>query len=154
MFRDAIQGARRRRRSRLDVAGGVAAVVCAFHCLLTPIIVAFAGLGIAAAVISERLERGFVVTSLVVGLASLGPAFLRIHRDPVPIALFMLGIGALLLTRGLHLPTAVERCIVPASALLIVAAHARNHRACARCPKCAPVSGRRPPEAAATDAAS
>jgi hypothetical protein len=122
--------------SRLDVAGGVAAGVCAVHCLLTPVLLAYGGLGLAGTAISERAEVAFVLVSLVVGLVSLGPAFLRHHRDPVPIALFVTGLGSLLLVRSLGAPRGVERCIVPMCATLIIVAHARNHRSCRRCRVC------------------
>jgi hypothetical protein len=120
----------------LDVTGGIAAGVCAIHCLLTPVLLAYAGLGIADTAISERLEVAFGGLSLVVGLASLGPAFIRMHRDPIPLVLFGLGLGMLFATRLLHAPAIIERCIVPGCALLVIGAHARNHRSCARCREC------------------
>ena len=124
------------RRSHLDVAGGIAAGVCAVHCLVTPMLIAFGALGTAGAFVSERAEWVFVATSLVLGLVSLGPAFLRIHRDPVPLILFALGLLSLLLARLLDAPPLLERSIVPLSAALLIAAHGRNHRACSRCHVC------------------
>jgi hypothetical protein len=106
------------------------------HCLLTPVLVAFGGLGLAGAVVSERAEPIFVGVSLLIGLASLGPAFLRVHRDPMPIALFVVGLAALTLARVLDTPPLVERAIVPICAGLLIAAHTRNHRACVRCRVC------------------
>ncbi len=78
----------------------------------------------------------FVCVSLVIGLVSLGPAFLRAHRDPIPLVLFVCGLGTLLLTRALDAAAAVERCIVPVCACCLIAAHLRNHRACSRCHVC------------------
>lgn len=123
-------------RSRLDVAGGVVAGVCAVHCVVMPMLIAFGGLGLLGAVVSERLEVVFVATSLVIGLASLGPAFLREHRDPVPLLLFAVGFGALAVVRLFHAPPLAERCIVPLCGVLLIGAHARNHRACSHCRVC------------------
>jgi hypothetical protein len=122
--------------AHLDVAGGVAAGVCAVHCLLTPLLIAFGGLGVAASLISERMEVVFVATSLVIGLTSLGPAFVRVHHDPTPLVLFAAGLVALLLTRVLDAPDALERVIVPLCAVLLITSHARNHHACRRCHEC------------------
>jgi hypothetical protein len=125
-----------RARSRFDTAGGITAGVCAVHCLLTPVIIAFGGLGAVGALVSERMEVGFVAMSLVIGLASLGPAFVRTHRDPMPLVYLAVGFIVLAITRIFDAPVNVERCIVPACAGLLITAHARNHRSCKRCAEC------------------
>lgn len=106
-------------------------------------IVAFGGLGLGATVVSERFEGVFTAISLTVGLASLGPAFLRVHRDPIPLVLFACGLAALAISRLLAAPPIIERWIVLLAAGLLILAHRRNHRACSRCGVCAGIERHR-----------
>lgn len=128
------------RRSRLDTAGSITAGVCAVHCLVTPLLLTFGWLGAFGALVSERFEVVFVGASLIIGLLSLGPAFIRQHRDPLPLLLFVAGLGTLLGIRALGIGESIERGIVPVCATLLVMAHWRNHRLCSHCRACSAVA--------------
>jgi hypothetical protein len=126
-----------RKSSTLDISGSVAALVCAVHCLASPLLLALGAiplLGRASSVFeSPVVEWGFVAISGIIGLASLVPSFTRVHRDRVPGILFGLGFGVLVATRLTALTAALEPLAVSAAAALLIAAHVRNQRQCARC---------------------
>src|SRR5882757_10409108 len=78
----------------------------------------------------ERTEWIFVGTSIVIGVASLLPSYLR-HRRTRPIALFALGL-CLILTARLILEgnLAVELPILILGALFVSLSHLINRKLC------------------------
>jgi hypothetical protein len=124
-----------RKSSSLDVSGSLAALVCAVHCLASPVLLSLGAMPLLGASLLESamVEWGFVAATGVIGLASLVPSFTRVHRDRVPGILFTLGFGLLLATRLVEPTAALEPVAVATAAGLLIAAHVRNQRQCARC---------------------
>jgi formate hydrogenlyase subunit 3/multisubunit Na+/H+ antiporter MnhD subunit len=136
------------RRLTLDSTGAIAAAICAVHCMATPILLTAVSLRFfepfAKALASSLTEWAFVLTSAVIGLTSLVPSFTRVHRDVMPYGLFAASFGLLLTSRLMHVAPVAERVVVPVAAILMIAAHMRNRRQCARCHtcvECAPATG-------------
>jgi hypothetical protein len=130
------------RRISLDVTGTAAATICAVHCVATPFLLAIATLPavapFATVLASPLTEWAFVITSALLGATSLIPSFTRVHRDMIPCGLFIAGLGLLICTRVTSAAAALEPLAVPVAALLMIGAHVRNRRQCARCRACAP----------------
>lgn len=81
--------------STLDMVGAVASVLCAIHCLAMPILLATLpalGLGF---LLSQDLERGFVIFAVAFAIINTCWGF-RIHRKFLVIGLAVFG-GAILL---------------------------------------------------------
>jgi hypothetical protein len=111
--------------------------------MATPLLLAVATLPVfapfATVLASPLTEWAFVLTSALLGATSLIPSFTRVHRDVVPCGLFIAGLALLVFTRVSGGGAARERLAVPVAAILIIGAHERNRRQCARCRACARV---------------
>jgi hypothetical protein len=108
-------------------------IACAVHCAALPLL---AG---AAAVSSPHghgpgdtwLEASLVGTAALIGILTLGPAYLR-HRSPVPLAFLLLGLS--ILFAGHACPAGyVSRAAGIVGALALVAAQVLNRRQGACC---------------------
>jgi hypothetical protein len=124
----------------LDVAGCVASVACALHCIALPVLlVTYPALPLR--VLREPwTEWAFVLLSLVLGVSSFGPAAAS-REGRAPLALFLAGAATLLAVRTLvaqHAPH-LERIGLVTGGVLLVSAHLMNrarvrHRcACVLC---------------------
>jgi O-antigen/teichoic acid export membrane protein len=121
----------------IDRVGVVASCVCAVHCAVMPFVIGLLplfGLGIFA---DQRTEWALVAVSLVVGLSSLLPAYLRKHKRTRPLFLFTIGLALIFIARVTFEDTLrAEIPFVVLGALLIAASHFLNRRLCRACPVC------------------
>lgn len=123
----------------LDIVGASASLACAVHCAVVAL---FLGFLPAASVLSAPwIEWAFLAASTLVGVAALVPGFRR-HRRSLPLALFVLGISALMLLRAFKVPSGLfELTVVAAAASCLVSAHWINRGALHRC-SCGPAHHR------------
>jgi hypothetical protein len=107
------------------------------HCTLAPLVVAVLPLLGLRFLADERTEWLFVGTSIVIGVASLLPSYLR-HKRTRPLALFALGFS-LILTAHIIVEgnLAVELPILILGALFVSLSHLINRKLCQSCISCA-----------------
>jgi hypothetical protein len=121
----------------LDRIGVVASCACAVHCAVTPFVIGLLsvfGLGVFA---DERTEWAFIAVSVIVGLASLLPAYLGKHKRARPLVLFAIGVALIFIARvGFEDSLRAEIPFVVFGALLIAGSHFLNRRFCLACPVC------------------
>lgn len=124
----------------LDVAGCVASIACAVHCIALPLLLAAYPVLPLRGLRSPWTEWGFVVVSLIVGVSSFGPTAAS-REGHAPLGLFLAGGATLLAVRTLvpERATQLERVGLLLAAVLLASAHLVNHararRRCA-CPVC------------------
>lgn len=127
----------RSRAEWLDAAGITVSVVCAVHCAATGVFVAALSLLGVSGALPAWLEWAFLLTSLVIGVVALRQGR-RAHGLALPLRLFALGIGLLMLARVAGLgPSALEVVLVVVAASCISAAHLLNWRQTRACESCA-----------------
>jgi MerC mercury resistance protein len=87
------------RRPWLDRLGIGVSVTCAIHCIGAAILAAAPAFAASAAPgLSERLEwleGPLLWAAMGIGIFALLPAYLRTHRNPLPMALFAVGMVVL-----------------------------------------------------------
>jgi hypothetical protein len=124
----------------LDIAGSVASIACAAHCIALPVLlVAFPALPLRA-LREPWAEWTFVLLSLIFGVVSFGPTAAS-REGRTPLALFLAGGATLLAVRTLVPEHAqrMERIGLVIGAVMLVSAHLVNrarmrHRCtCAMC---------------------
>ena len=118
---------RRMHTKRLDHAGSTVSIACAIHCALSPLVLPLIPLT-ASRFVGPTLEWGFVTSSLILGVVSLGHSYRVIHRDWRAMALFVAGFTVLMIVRILEPRGVIEPIGVFGAAALIVAAHVMNLR--------------------------
>ncbi|MDB4874351.1 MAG: hypothetical protein JWM41_797 [Gemmatimonadetes bacterium] len=109
------------------VATGCSAA-CAVHCAIMPILIPLLPVAFGR-LLGPALEWGFTLTSVALGVTSLGHSYRTVHRDGRPLAGFAVGISILLASKQFAegLP-AIELSAVAAGASLIMASHVLNLR--------------------------
>jgi hypothetical protein len=121
----------------LDCVGVVASFACAVHCAFMPFIIGLPplfGLGVFA---DERAEWALVSISLIVGLASLLPSYIKNHKTGRPLMLFAAGLALIFIARvsfGDSLRGEIP--FVVFGAFMIAASHFLNRRLCRACAVC------------------
>jgi hypothetical protein len=86
---------------------------------------------------AKRTEWLFVVMSVVLGILSLVPSYLRRHRRSWPLILFIIGVGLILSARLSFEDTIrAEIPFVVLGALLVGGSHFLNRLLCRSCPVC------------------
>ena len=121
----------------LDKVGVIASCACALHCTLAPLVVAVLPLLGLRFLVDERTEWIFVGTSILIGVASLLPSYLR-HRRTRPLSMFALGLCFILTARLiLEGNLAVEIPILILGALFVSLSHLINRKFCQSCVSCA-----------------
>jgi len=119
----------------LDRVGMAASLICAVHCAITPLIFTLLPLFGLTFLKDEKFDWTFIALSVVIGVTSLIPSYLRKHRMLLPIILF--GFGVILLIAARHLESlGAELPVVLVGALLVVTARRVNRRLCRSCAKC------------------
>ena len=129
-------------RSKIDVIGASASIICAIHCIALPFLLAtlpVLGLGF---LLNETLEKGLVVVSiLIAGLSLLWGV--RLHGRWRAIPFYVL--GALLLVLGMfvmaHEHHHVQEhplglVVLLTGAISMASSHLINRRLCRSCPRC------------------
>ncbi len=113
---------------RVDRFGAAASALCALHCALLPLVLAFLpalGLGFLA---DHRLERGFVVFASLLALASLLTGYRR-HQRFRAFALLVPGIALLIAGVTLEqLGSLAHALLVASGGGLVALAHFVNLR--------------------------
>ena len=120
-----------------DRKGMLVAILCFVHCVAGPLLLSVAGFTSLIGV-SERLEPVFLAPSLVLGMATLVPAYRRKHRRFTCLALFLCGLFCLFVLRHIRWPIVPEAVMTAVGAALIVSAHALNLKLVRRCQCCEP----------------
>ena len=82
----------------LEKLGVAATTACAVHCAVTPFLTLLPLVGLSL-LADERIEWTLIGASLVLGLLSLIPDYLRHHRRANQLAIFVLGFGLVLVAR-------------------------------------------------------
>jgi hypothetical protein len=120
----------------LDRIGVTASMVCAVHCILSPLPLALipaAGLGVLA---DESAEWTLIAISISVGAISLLPSFLM-HRRSMALSFFAAGALIIFAARSVLSEGSMgETCVAVIGALCIAASHLINRRLCRSCPSC------------------
>jgi hypothetical protein len=119
----------------LDRVGVVSSILCAVHCLLTPLLIAALPIVGLEAVLGDGMEWSFVLSGLALGSLSLVPSFRRVHRRFLPLALFAAG-AALWMCARLASTDRWELPLVLVGATSLVTAHLVNRLLCRACRAC------------------
>jgi hypothetical protein len=129
-------GASGTHRPSSDRVGIVLATACFIHCVAGPVLLSVAGFaGLIGT--SEKMERWFLTGSVLMGTISLIPSYRRRHRQPICLAIFLVGIGLLALRHQVQSKTIpVEPIAAGIGACLIVSAHILDLRLSRRCQCC------------------
>lgn len=110
---------------KMDRVGFTASSLCAIHCALMPFVITLLPLVGLEFLSSPWVEISIIVLSILIGIASLIPSYLKYHRRILPLLLlivgFMLIFGTHLL--GLH---ELEPVLVPLGGFTIAGAHLLN----------------------------
>jgi hypothetical protein len=119
-----------------DRMGIGVSLTCAVHCAAAgalSVAPSFVGLGAHGGGLGGVLEMMvalLLACALVIGLYSLVPSYRNEHRNAQPIALFLFGLGQLVLSRFVEGPLEIGLTVVGVA--FIASAHLVNLRACAR----------------------
>jgi len=111
------------------------ATLCFIHCVAGPVLLSFAGYSSLVAA-SESFEPAFVVSSALLGSATLIPAYRRKHRRCSCLVLFICGIFCLAVLRHLDGMIVPDAVLAGAGACLIIGAHALNLKFLRSCECC------------------
>ena len=107
------------------------------HCVAGPLFLSFAGFASLIG-ISERIEPVLLLTSIVLGGATLVPAYRKKHGRISCLAIFLGGLVCLLLARRLHWSAVPEMLAMGIGAAMIIGAHALNLKFSRQCACCRP----------------
>ena len=121
-----------------DRKGVLFAGLCFLHCVAGPVLLAYAGASSLIG-ISERLEPLFLLSSCLIGLATLIPGYRHRHRRLSCLVVFLCGLFCLVLLRRFQWLPLSDALLTAIGAALIACAHLLNHRFSARCDCCAPL---------------
>ena len=113
------------------------AAACLIHCVAGPLLLSFGGLASLIG-ISEKIEPLFLLTSIVLGSATLIPAYRKKHHRISCLAMFLGGLFCVLVIRRLHWTVLPDMIAVGIGAALIIGAHTLNLRFSRQCVCCAP----------------
>jgi hypothetical protein len=122
--------------SRIDKAGMIASLVCAVHCILSPSLMVAIQLHGVGQALSEDAEWLFVGVSIMLGMLSFLPSYIRFHRRSSALTTFAVGAGIIFLGRLIAPFGHVEAVLVVMGALMIAVAHIINRLLCRSCPRC------------------
>ncbi|MBX7195855.1 MAG: MerC domain-containing protein [Sandaracinaceae bacterium] len=120
-----------------DRMGIGVSLTCAVHCAATgalslaPSLVSVGhGEGSSLGTALELMETPLLALALLIGLYSLVPAYRHEHRNPQPLALFLLGLGQLVASRFVEGPLEIAVTVVGVG--FVAVSHLLNLRACTR----------------------
>ena len=115
------------RKINWDAIGITASLACAIHCALLPLFLTSLPLFGVNIIHNLFFEGAMIFLAFCIGAYSLYHGFKRHHHSFVPLVIFSLGIGLLILKLFfIHYETWL---LIPA-VILIVVAHLINYRSC------------------------
>jgi hypothetical protein len=129
------------RNGLFDRLGIGVSMTCAVHCVLSSLVALAPAVGLGGAEGSgllglgnamEWLELPLLVGALGIGLWALVPGYLRDHRKPLAIRLFLVGIGLIFLSRIVVSPfetSPIETGLTVLGVIFVASAHIANLRA-------------------------
>lgn len=115
----------------LDLLGISASLICAVHCVLPPVLIAFSAAGIIPFLEKPLLELIILSGALVFALLSLVPSF-RNHKNPVPLFIAFVGFLSIGIGHIFH-SHAFEIVFMLLGGVLLAVAHYRNWKLNASC---------------------
>jgi len=118
----------------VDRVGTKLSLLCAIHCLTTPVFMTLAPLGLIHARGGKTLERGFIGASMALAMTS-GCCGVRLHRQKRVLWVFGLSL-ALILVGHAAMQGAFEVFFVVLGAIGICAGHLLNRKLCKTCLLC------------------
>jgi hypothetical protein len=127
------------RRVNWDNVGIAASTLCAIHCLLLPVMLAFAPTLAHFLPGSETIHRTFAYLLAAVGLVAFWAGY-KVHRRKL--VLLLLAIGILGVTVGAYADFLLrshlwEVMVTMAGSFFLIAAHSLNRTLCRSCRICA-----------------
>lgn len=110
---------------KLDRVGITASALCAVHCAIMPFVITLLPLVGLEFLSSIWIEVGIIVLSIVIGLSSLVPSYIKYHQKIAPIVLLIVGFLFIFGTHllGFH---ELEPVLVPLGGITIATAHLLN----------------------------
>lgn len=117
---------------KLDNIGMTASTLCAIHCAAVPVFftsLPILGLGFLA---NPWVEWTMILVALVIGVSSIGTAFLRSHHRVLPLLLLVTGFTTIILGH-IFIKSWVEAVVVPIGGLIIAIAHFINYKYAGTC---------------------
>ena len=112
-----------------DVVGFSASTICAIHCAIVPLVILYTSMAGNDLVHNHTVENIILIFSATVGAISLFPAYRKHHQRLGPIAIFLFGIGGIILSR-FHWPLLTESLQTTGGAITVATAHFINWRLC------------------------
>jgi hypothetical protein len=124
------------RAGRWDRAGVIVSAACAVHCTVLPFAAGLLPILGLRHFADERLEWLIVGSTAAIGIVGHTRAYIRHHRHAGPAALFLLGLGIIVITRLSGANTPFEPIVLGLGGLFAAAAHWVNLRLCRCCGEC------------------
>ena len=106
----------------LDGLGVAASVLCLIHCLLLPLILAFAGVGLSSH-FDHQFEFYFMCIAAGLAVPALLHGYFSHHRNFLPLVVGAVGLSLLIVPYFLHWH---DHGITSAGCFLLVGAHSLN----------------------------
>jgi hypothetical protein len=111
------------------------AAACGLHCICFPLLLAIASTTSFIHAVSEPVERGFLFSALVIGLANLSRSWWKKHHRPECLVLFAMGMTLIIVHERMH-GVFVSACVSVAGGALVGFAHFHNMRLLRKCGCC------------------
>lgn len=124
---------------RLSTWATIVTSVCAVHCVVTPFITGVLPLVGLSLFTAPWFEWAMVALAAVIGVVGFGLSYVRLHNDPRPFAVFVVGLAVL---SSAHLvfesSVLVHGAVVILGSLIIYQAGRMNHARVHACERCHP----------------
>jgi hypothetical protein len=128
-----------RRPEFVDRVAMFVAAACGLHCICFPLLLAIAATSSFVHAVSEPVEKGFLLSALVLGAANLSLSWWRQHHRPECLVLFSIGMMLLIFHDRIEGPV-LSAGVSMAGGILVGAAHFHNLRLLRKCSSCGPES--------------
>lgn len=128
-----------RRPELVDRVAMFVAAACGVHCICFPLLLAIATTSSFVHAVSEPVEKGFLLSALVLGAANLSVSWWRRHHRPQCLLLFSIGMILLIVHDSIE-GTILSAGVSVTGGILVGAAHFHNLRLVRECGSCGPES--------------